>query len=214
MGRPVARSWAGTRCSGRKLEHFDVHGGGFVATARDAAAVARPMNRIRFRAAVYGSTRTCTPILELHGLQDLGLKLHEMSVQRRWNEMAALVPDDVPRIFVAYGTYNEVVSTIEARHGGAADAIELKFPQGPPGGLMCELVADIRRIPHAFQDFAANRDVALKSLWCPFQKIGNCGMIAPSRPLSLQDPAWPLARLVHKRIAPPGRPRAIDRLDP
>lgn len=108
---------------------------------------------MRFRIAFYGSTRTYMPILELHGLQDLGMKLHDLSVQGRWKEMAALVSDDVVRIF-ACGAYDEIVPAIETRFGGAADAIELNFAPGTEPGPMRELVADIHRIPRAFQGFA------------------------------------------------------------
>jgi hypothetical protein len=36
------------------------------------------------------------PILALHDLQDLGLKLHRLSVEARWTEMAAQVPAALP----------------------------------------------------------------------------------------------------------------------
>ena len=92
--------------------------------------------------------------LPLHGLDELGLKLHAMSVEGRWDEMAAEVADDVVRIFAACGIYDEIAQAIEARYGGLADAIEINFPAGAPAGLQRELLADIRRIPHAFAGFA------------------------------------------------------------
>src|SRR5215468_10923228 len=92
---------------GRTREHFDVHGGGFVITGPDEATVAAGMKTVRRRIGFYGSTRTYMPILALHGLQDLGQKLHRMSVEGRWETMAAEVPDDVVRIFAACGTYAE-----------------------------------------------------------------------------------------------------------
>lgn len=150
----MPRMQEGMRRSGRTRAHFDVHGGGFVATGPDEAAVAKAMDWVRFRVAFYGSTRTYMPILELHGLADLGPRLHELSVQGRWDEMAAHVSDDVVRIFAACGTYGEIVPAIEARFGGVADAIELNFAPDMPAGLARELVADIRRIPHTFQGFA------------------------------------------------------------
>jgi probable F420-dependent oxidoreductase len=150
----MPRMEEGMRRSGRTRAHFDIHGGGFVATGPDEAAVAKAMDWVRFRVAFYGSTRTYMPILELHGLADLGPRLHELSVQGRWDEMAAHVSDDVVRIFAACGTYDTIVPAIEARFGGVADAIELNFAPDMPAGLARELVADIRRIPHAFQGFA------------------------------------------------------------
>src|ERR1700722_13388335 len=75
--------------SGRTRERFDVHGGGFVVTGPDAEAVARASARVRERIAFYGSTRSYLPILALHGLEELGLKLHTMSVRGKWQDMAA-----------------------------------------------------------------------------------------------------------------------------
>jgi hypothetical protein len=89
----------------------------------------------------------------LHGLDELGAKLHAMSLAGRWNEMAPEVPDEVVRIFAACGTYDQIAREIEARFGGLADAIELNFPAGTPPGLQRDLLADIRRIPHIFQSF-------------------------------------------------------------
>ncbi|MBO0711846.1 MAG: TIGR03617 family F420-dependent LLM class oxidoreductase [Acetobacteraceae bacterium] len=144
---------AGMRRSGRSRAHFDVHGGGFVATGPDAGALARAMDGVRRRIGFYGSTRTYSPILALHGLEELGARLHALSVQGRWDEMAQAVPDDVVRTFAACGTYSEIADAIAVRFGGAADSIDLGFPPDAPAGLKRELLADIRRIPHAFSGF-------------------------------------------------------------
>jgi probable F420-dependent oxidoreductase len=146
---------AGRERGGRKRENFDVHGGGFVVTGPDEAAVTAGMEVVRRRIGFYSSTRTYMPILALHGLQDLGMKLHRMSVEGRWSGMAAQVPDDVVRIFAACGTYGEIAPAIEQRYGGVADSIDLEFPADAPADLCRELLADIRRIPHHFTGFSA-----------------------------------------------------------
>jgi probable F420-dependent oxidoreductase len=143
----------GMRRSGRNRANFDVFGGGFVVTGPDAKAVAAGMERVRQRVAFYGSTRSYLPILALHGLEELGLKLHKMSLDARWNEMAAEVPDEVVRIFAACGTYDEITRAVDARFGGLADSIGIDFPAGTPIGLQSELLADIHSIPHAFEGF-------------------------------------------------------------
>ena len=118
----------GMRRSGRSRSHFDVHGGGFVVTGPDEATVAAGMQHARRRIGFYGSTRTYMPILALHGLQDLGLKLHRMSVEGRWESMAEEVPDDVVRIFAACGTFEQIAGAIEQRFGGVADFDRPAFP--------------------------------------------------------------------------------------
>jgi probable F420-dependent oxidoreductase len=143
----------GMRRSGRSRANFDVFGGGFVVTGPDEKTLAEGIERVRQRVAFYGSTRSYLPILSLHGLDELGMRLHALSVEGRWNEMAAEVSDDVVRIFAACGTYGEIARAIEARFGGLADSIEINFPAGAPAELQRELLADIRRIPHAFAGF-------------------------------------------------------------
>jgi probable F420-dependent oxidoreductase len=143
--------------SGRAREHLDVHGGGFVVTGPDAAALARAMDRVRERIAFYCSTRTYFPVLALHGLEELGQKLHRMSVAGRWHDMAAEVSDDVVRIFAACATYDGLAQAIAERFGDAADSIDLEFPAESPSGLQRELLAEIRRIPHRFTGFDTTR---------------------------------------------------------
>jgi probable F420-dependent oxidoreductase len=146
----------GMRRSGRSRLHFDMHGGGFVCTGPDEQTVADEMNKARRRIGFYGSTRSYLPILTLHGLQDVGLKLHRMSVEGAWDRMAAEISDDTVRIFAACGTYDELPRAIEQRFGGIADSIDVHFPPGTPAGLARELVSDIRRIPHTFAGFDTN----------------------------------------------------------
>jgi len=143
----------GMRRGGRNRANFDVFGGGFVVTGPDQETVAAGIERVRQRVAFYGSTRSYLPILSLHGLDELGLKLHGMSLDGRWNEMTSEVSDDVVRIFAACGIYGEIARAIEERFGGVADAIEINFPVDTPAGLERELLTDIRRIPHTFTGF-------------------------------------------------------------
>src|SRR5579859_2147764 len=103
----------GMRRSGRSRLNFDVHGGGFVCTGPYEATVVAEMEKARRRIGFYGSTRTYLPILALHGLEDLGAKLHRMSVAGQWDRMGAEVSDDTVRIFAACGTYDTLAKEID-----------------------------------------------------------------------------------------------------
>lgn len=146
----------GLRRGNRARENFDINGGGFVATGPNEEAVATAMEEVRRRIGFYGSTRSYLPILALHGLEDLGLKLHRMSVEGKWADMAEEITDDTVRIFAACGTYQTIVAEIATRFGGAADSIDLHFPPATPSGLQKEIVADIHRIPTEFTHFNTN----------------------------------------------------------
>jgi probable F420-dependent oxidoreductase len=137
--------------SGRPRSSFEVWGAGFVATGADEAEVQAQLEAIRYRVAFYGSTRSYHGVLAVHGWQELGMKLHEMSRRGRWSEMAAEVPDDVVRAFAAVGTYQELAAAIEERFGGVSDTVTLGFGPEVDPGLVRELVDDVRRIPSAFQ---------------------------------------------------------------
>jgi probable F420-dependent oxidoreductase len=143
----------GLAAAGRDRASFECWGGGFVATGADAAAVQKQIEEIRYRVAFYGSTRSYHGVFAVHGWEDLGLKLHQMSKQGRWKEMAREVPDEVVQTFAAVGTYGELSKAIEARFGGAVDSVALGFPASTPAGLVREVVQDVRRIPCAFRGF-------------------------------------------------------------
>jgi probable F420-dependent oxidoreductase len=136
---------------GRSRQHFDIHGGGFVCTGPDEAAVAKAMEAARFRVAFYGSTRTYMPILAMHGLEDLGHKLHEMSVQesgRRWRRRFRRRA----RLFAACGTYAEIAGD-RAAFRWRGRSITINPPPDWQPGPVREMLADIHRIPHGLRGF-------------------------------------------------------------
>ncbi len=142
--------------AGRRRAAFDVHGGGFVVTGPDDAAVARAMAPVRARIGFYASTRTYRPILALHGLEELGDRLHALSVARRWAEMPALIDDDVVALFAVAARYDALPAAIAARYGGVADSFDLTLPADTPAGLARELIGALHRIPHGFTGFDTN----------------------------------------------------------
>jgi hypothetical protein len=141
------------RASGRERRAFEIWGGGFIATGADDEAVAKSLEAIRYRIAFYGSTRSYHGVLESHGAEELGHKLHDMSKQGRWKEMAAEVPDDLLYEFVAIGRYDQLASAVAKRFGGIADSITIDFPRGIPAEQAAELVADLKAIPSTFRGF-------------------------------------------------------------
>jgi probable F420-dependent oxidoreductase len=145
---------AGMARSGRTRENFEISGGGFIATGADEDAVAKMAEWVRYRVAFYGSTPAYWPVLEAHGLHDLGRKLNAMSKAGQWDRMAAEIPDDTVRLFAAIGTHEELARAIEDRFGGAVDAVALSGGYGVRQDIPPDLIQDIRRIPSQFTGFA------------------------------------------------------------
>ena len=135
---------------GRSRESFEIAGGGFIATGPNEEAVAKMVEWVRYRVAFYGSTPAYWPVLEAHGLHDLGRKLNVMSKAGQWDQMAVEISDDVVREFAAIGTHRELAKAIAERFGGVADTIALSGGYGVRQDLPPDLVQDLRRIPSPF----------------------------------------------------------------
>jgi probable F420-dependent oxidoreductase len=144
----------GLEQSGRARAQFEVWGAGFVATGSDEGEVQRQLEAIRYRVAFYGSTRSYHGVLAVHGWEELGLKLHELSKRGRWDEMAKQVPDDVVHEFAAVATHEHLARAIEKRFGGLSDTVTLAFGPEVDGGLVGEILQDVRRIPSVFEGHA------------------------------------------------------------
>lgn len=144
---------AGLERAGRSRESFQIWGGGFVATGPDADAVRRQMDWVRYRLGFYGSTRTYAPVLDLHGWHDLSEKLHRMSKEGRWHEMANEISDEVVHEFAACAPYADLRAVMEKRFGGLSDAMAIGFPDDAAPGLVREVVSDVKRVPARFQGF-------------------------------------------------------------
>ena len=150
----VPRVQEGMARTGRTREHFEITGGGFVATGRDTEATAQAFEIVRDRVAFYGSTPGYWPVLDLHGYGDLGRELNAMSKAGKWNEMAGRVPDDLVHLFAAVGTHKEIASKIAERFGGLSDAINLRADSSSVGGdTPPDVIQEIKRIPTPFQGY-------------------------------------------------------------
>jgi probable F420-dependent oxidoreductase len=144
--------------SGRARSQFLIRGGGFIATGRDEEAVAKSLEEIRYRVAFYGSTRTYSGVLALHGYERVAEELHRLSVAGRWHEMANVVPDDLLHLFAAVAPFGDLPAAIEKRYGGLTDGTGIGFAPGGPPGLERELIQDVQRIPARFEGFSTSWD--------------------------------------------------------
>lgn len=79
----------------------------------------------RQRVAFFGSTATYRPVFRLHGWADLHETLYELSVLGRWDEMTALIDDEVLHTFAVVGTPDEVADQLTTRYGDIADRVGL-----------------------------------------------------------------------------------------
>jgi probable F420-dependent oxidoreductase len=132
---------------GRRPEGFEISGGGFIATGPDEAAAARMAEWVRGRVAFYGSTPAYWPVLEAHGLGDLGRKLHAMARAGQWERMAGEISDEVLRHFCVVAPHRDLARAVTGRFGGVVDAISISGGYGVRQDLPPDLIQDLRAVP-------------------------------------------------------------------
>ncbi|MGH9046783.1 MAG: LLM class flavin-dependent oxidoreductase, partial [Acidimicrobiales bacterium] len=84
----------GLQTSGRSWSDVEIAASGYLVLYDEEREIEQKMLGMRQALSFYGSTRTYHKVLELHGLQELGAKLHSLSLQGRWDDMREAVPLD------------------------------------------------------------------------------------------------------------------------
>jgi hypothetical protein len=81
------------------------------------------MYPVRRQIAFYASTRTYSTVLETHGFEDVGVRLHEMSLKGQWDDMTGLITDDIFDKFVVAEEYDQVAAAVKERYDGILDEV-------------------------------------------------------------------------------------------
>ena len=126
--RPAIEAGAGK--AGRQLSDIDIVGAPFLAIGRDAKEIEAAKTALKQRIAFYASTRSYHAVLQHHGWGDVGLQLHKLSVEGKWQEMAGLITDAMLQEFAIIGTYDELAPQLKARCSGIFSTLLLDFPPG------------------------------------------------------------------------------------
>jgi alkanesulfonate monooxygenase SsuD/methylene tetrahydromethanopterin reductase-like flavin-dependent oxidoreductase (luciferase family) len=135
----------GLERAGRAPDACAIVAGGFVATGRDAAAVATEREHIREYLGFLYSTPQYGPALEVHGFADVGRQLHRLSRESRWSEMRAAIPDALLDALVPAAPYAEIAELLRAWFGDLATGITFPLPADPADdALAAAAIAQLR----------------------------------------------------------------------
>jgi probable F420-dependent oxidoreductase len=132
----------GLVASGRTWEDLEVAASGYLVLYDDEREVEEKLLAMRQTLSFYGSTRTYHKVLEVHGLEELGQKLHALSVQGRWDEMREAVPIEAIAELAQTCRYDDLPEFL-AEHREYARRIGVALPSGTPE--QDERAADLRR---------------------------------------------------------------------
>jgi len=117
----------GLRASGRRRADVEVTCPGFIAVAEDDAGLARARTAMRRHLAYYASTPSYRPVLDAHGWGDLHTELHTRSRRAAWDDMTALIDDEVLDAFTIITSPGALASEVRARYGGLVDRITVSW---------------------------------------------------------------------------------------
>jgi len=121
----------GLKRSGRDWKDIEITGGGFTVFAETESEIEQGLEKLRQPISFYGSTRSYHEVWEVHGLKDLGMQLHELSLQGKWTEMRQAIPEDVLRVFAQTSTYDRLPEFVRD-HREYASRIGLGLPASTP----------------------------------------------------------------------------------
>jgi len=136
----------GLKRSGRTWSDIEISGGGFTVFGETESDIERGLEQLRQPISFYGSTRSYHEVFEVHGLKDLGMQLHSLSLQSKWDEMRSAITEDVLRVFAQTSTYDRLPEFIR-EHREYASRIGLAMPS--------EAAAHRERLRHVLKEVQA-----------------------------------------------------------
>jgi len=108
----------------------------------DAGDLPGALAGVRRLLGFYGSTPAYRPVLEVEGFAGLHDELYALTRGGRFDQLAALVPDELVQRIAVVGSPAECAAELRVRFGALADRVCCYFPgQDPPLSAIAELVA-------------------------------------------------------------------------
>jgi len=114
-----------------------------IATGNTDAELDEAVAVVRGQLAFYASTPAYAPVLECNGWGALHPRLNALSKQGRWDDMTALVPDDMVEAIAIVGRRDEIAGRIRDKVAGIADTVSLECTRRPDPAHFADVCADL-----------------------------------------------------------------------
>jgi probable F420-dependent oxidoreductase len=139
----------GARRAGKNPADLQIRGGGMLATGRNEEEVEAARKVVKRRISFYGSTRSYSNVMKLHGWDDEAALLHRLSVEGKWEDMVDVVTDEMVEEFAVVGTWDEIASEMRATYAGINTQIGFDVrPENPDEeAQITEIIAELKNIP-------------------------------------------------------------------
>jgi probable F420-dependent oxidoreductase len=123
---------------------FIVSGMPLLVTGVDGPTTDRVAAATRSRIAFYASTPAYRQVLEVHGWGGLHDRLHRLSTERRWDEMAGLIDDEVLDAFAVIAAPGDAAAALRKRWDGLADRVVVACAADPGADAWAAIAGDGR----------------------------------------------------------------------
>jgi probable F420-dependent oxidoreductase len=134
---------AARRSAGRDSAPFDVCGAFFVVTGADEAEVASMARSTKQQIAFYASTPAYRPVLDLHGWREAQTELNALVRADRWDDMAAVITDEMLDAFAVVAEPGNVADVIRARYGDLVTRCVLYFTKQSSAQVVDAITQDL-----------------------------------------------------------------------
>lgn len=122
---------AGTEKAGRSPEQVALSATIFVVVGDTEQERQKQQEVVRRQISFYASTPSYRPVLAEHGWGDIGDTLGRLAVRQRWDEMPALITDEMVAAFAVTGAWDEIGGLVYQRYQGLLDRVTFYFPFVP-----------------------------------------------------------------------------------
>ena len=116
---------------GRQRSQIELSSSIFVIPTDDAQQAEKFEAEARRQIAFYASTPPYRPVFELEGWGDVADQLKARAARGRWDEMPALITDDMLDRLALTGTWKELPQKILLKYSGLLDRVSYYFPLVP-----------------------------------------------------------------------------------
>jgi probable F420-dependent oxidoreductase len=117
--------------AGRRRSDIALSSSVFVITGETAEELAQTREQIRSQVAFYASTPSYSKVMELHGWGEIRERLSSLAIRQRWEEMPALISDDLLAQFAVEGRPEEIPYLIKLRYVGLLERVTFYLPFDP-----------------------------------------------------------------------------------
>jgi len=111
----------------RSLDDVELVANPLTITGRTDEEMEEARESVREQIAFYGSTRTYHDVFEIHGFDEVGPRLHELSKQDKWAEMDDQITEEMVDALAIEAPLDKLGREVRKTYGDVADRVALSY---------------------------------------------------------------------------------------